>query len=146
MTDWLLKFFECHKPGSCEHFSYFMCWNKPFARRTLDVPLFFFSQRRMPPDRRAIITRAIISNTDVSPGYVLVVRFSRPFRIEYKKLKREENVSRVRHYIDGHVRVCVNENIFVISRARRSHKLLLSAVVVAFFPPSKISVEQQRPK
>lgn len=63
MTDRLLKFFVSHKPGSCEHFSYFMCWNEPFARRTLDsaqssLSLSLSLAIFVPPDRRAIIARA----------------------------------------------------------------------------------------
>lgn len=134
MADRLLKFFECHKPGSCEHFSYFMCWNEPFARRTLDGPGLMLLQRYMPPDRRAIITRAIIvSNTDCT-------LYARPPCTLYKlyssrtlQLRHFNNASSVQKNIvgvGGHVRICVCENLFVISRARRSHKFLASAVVV----------------
>lgn len=142
MTNRLLKFFECHKPGSCAHFSYFMCWNEPFARRTLDSTVISDSYI-------AIYTHTICRQTDAPlmrvPSYriqmycfsmYLYVMLYRQLLVWNRVRERERKKESIPHVktvyrtstslsvVEGHVRICVRENIFEISRARRSHKFL----------------------
>lgn len=142
MTDRLLKFFEYHKLESCEHFSYFMCWNEPFARRTtrrsngLVFALCSCNDDICRQTDAPLLPRAIILNTDVACRYTCTLHTDKSDASLDLRVQNSVVFVAIVVVVGGHVRICVNENIFVISRARRSHKFLASAIhvgVVFFF-------------